>query len=183
MNTKYFEVSVLQGKDKVAHPDITKPQIAIKKDANGNLGRFFHISIVAPLSSNNPGGFNIDNQVKRIAFTVFESGNRSEVFKRLEEALSDPANFDLVKLTAGDTAKIHRGVYGIAGDLRIEPTVPHTFVGTNGKPVESNSVQEFIFQCEEDSGASELIMAGAHRRAGRTAIAAPDEKTATTTVG
>ena len=181
MNTKYFEVSILQGKDKIAHPDVTKPQTALKPDANGNKGRFYHVSVVAPLTLL-ANGFNIDNQVKHIGFTIFESGNRSEVFKRIEEALSDPSNFDKITLSAGDAAKIHRTVYGIAGDLRIEATVTHTFTGANGKPVESHSVQEFIFQCEEDSGAAELIMAGAHRRAARTAVITADEKTATTTV-
>jgi hypothetical protein len=180
MNAKYFEVYILQNKDKALHTDVTKPQISVKA-VDGIKGKYFHVSIVAPAVMEN--GFMIQPQLKRIAFPVFETGIRSLTFNRIQEILSDPEakGFDLTPLK--DTAKIHRTELGIAGDLRIEETGFPYEVIINGKKQVRTSVQEFIFKAEEETGQDELIMAAAHRKAAQTRIVSEEDKVAGTTVG
>lgn len=180
MNTKYFEVSVLQNKDTKLHPDVTKPQVALKPDSNGNKGRYFHISVKTPMQMVN--GFNISGQTKRITFTIFENGNRSETFKEIEALLSDPQGGYTINPNKTE-AKFDKSVYAVAGDLRVEPTGFLYKVEINGKLVDRDNVQEFIFASEADQGADEIIMAAAHRRAAKTRIVTEDDKTATTVVG
>jgi len=180
MNAKYFEVYILQNKDKALHPDVTKAQISTKA-VDGVKGRYFHVSVVAPAVMEN--GFMIQPQLKRIAFPVFEISIRSLTFKRIEEILSDPEakSFDISPLK--DSAKIQRTELGIAGDLRIEETGFPYEVTINGKKQIRTSVQEFIFKAEEETGQDELIMAAAHRRAALTRIVSEEDKVASTTVG
>lgn len=180
MNTKYFEVSVLQNKDTKLHPDVTKPQVALKLDSNGNKGKYFHVSVKTPMQTVN--GFNIPGQTKQITFTIFENGNRSEIYKIIEDILATPEGAYQLNATKTE-AKIEKSAFGIAGDLRVEETGFAYEVEIAGRKVQRSAVQEFIFACEDETGQAELIMAAAHRRAAKTRIVTEDDKTATTVVG
>jgi len=192
-SAKIFHIKVLQNKDPKIHPDVTLPQVSVNADLQGNKGKYFHVSVNAPMITKN--GVPIPQQTRRIAFTIFESGNRSEIFKLIEETLMDKANIDVA--TNGSFAKIHSSVMGFEGDLRSEE-VPfwYTMVGADNKPIINpntkkpqvrNRISAFIFATEADSGLDEAIMMSEERNARKHELVGYDEtggasKTEETTV-
>lgn len=189
MNAKIFHIKVLQNKNKTVHPDVTQPQVATKADSNGNKGRYFHVSINAPLAIK-AGGVPVPQQTRKIAFTIFENGNRSEIFSLLAETLQTEGAFTLAN--DGSFAKISETALGFEGDFRDEEVdFFYEMTDSDGKPLIDpatkkprlrNHISSFIFASEDETGLAELIMAAEERRARKTEVASEDSKGTATTV-
>lgn len=180
MNAKLFEVKILLNKDpKKGHTDATKPQLAKADATTGLQGKYYHVSVTAPMVMKN--GFAVPQQTKSIAFPIFETGTRNEIFKNIEEVLSDPANYTIVN---GDV-KLNRTAMGMEGDLVVEE-VDFAYEMTNSdgtkiidpltkKPRLRRSIQMFIFASEDEQGLTDVIMAAEETRARRHAVVTEEE--------
>ena len=182
MESKDFKITVIKGKNSA---DVLEPQVATKPDANGQKGEYYHVSVSSGLTMKN--GFNKPTQGRRIAFTIFKNGTRSLIFNLIYNALGDKENY--TELPDGNI-EIKPSSLAFGGNYMAKKVDFHYYlVGTDGKnlidqatklPRQDNVVRSFIFDFEDESGLTDIILAGEERRAARRAVSTPEGSVATT---
>ena len=169
-NLDYQIKVLLDLKTGTTHKDATLPRVAVKPNAQGLKGEFFVVSLL-PLSKGPKVVFG-----KPIKFTIWNSGQRSEVFNRLKNDLAIAAN---VTLDVDKNAIISDTAVYLAGSLKKEDCgFWYTMTDNDGKPLMNNGVpqtrnyvQEFIFDFEQgEAGTGDIIIANAINRAKKTEV-------------
>jgi len=171
MTNKDFIVKVLKSKTNAKHIDATKPQIAAKPGANGQLGEFFQVSLLAKRDS-----AKVVEGKKKI-FNIWNTGQRALIFDEIKNALAIPANYEL---DADKNVCLKDSAIYFAGELQTEKTpFTYTMVDADGKPLINSRtklpqtrkfVQMFIFDFEMENGTGEVLLAGEVDRARRSIV-------------
>lgn len=168
-NLDYQIKVLLDLKTGTTHKDATLPRIAIKANAQGQKGEFFVVSLM-PLSKGPKFVFG-----KAIKFTIWNTGQRAEVFSRLKNLLLTPAD---VTLDADKNVILSDTAGFFAGSLKKEDCgFFYTMTDSDGKPLMNNGVpqqrnyvQEFVFDFEQDNGTADIIISNAISRAKKTEV-------------
>jgi hypothetical protein len=171
MNNLDYQIKVLLDlKTGTTHKDATLPRISLKANAQGQKGEFFVVSLM-PLSKGPKFVFG-----KAVKFTIWNTGQRAEIFNRLKNLLLTPAD---VTVDADKNAILSDTAGFFAGSLRKEDCgFFYTMTDSDGKPlVDSkgipqtrNYVQVFVFDFEQDNGTADIIIANEVNRAKKTEV-------------
>jgi hypothetical protein len=182
IKTHIGELRIIKAKDSA---DATIPRTSTNPDAQGEMGKFYHVSFKALPEIKNINGRTIrlsDNQTHSETVCIFEKGNRDLIFTELQDICSDPKNYDIAK--NGDLLiKTEAGAWD-AITITEECGFHYTITNNKGEiikdrkglPVIRNTVTLFLFKSEIDKGADIAILNTAIKRAARTQLSTQEEK-------
>ena len=168
-NLDYQIKVLLDLKTGTTHKDATLPRISLKANAQGQKGEFFVVSLM-PLSKGPKFVFG-----KAVKFTIWNTGQRAEIFNRLKNLLLTPAD---VTVDADKNAILSDTAGFFAGSLKKwDCGFFYTMTDSDGKALMNNGVaqtrnyvQEFVFDFEQENGTADIILTNAVSRAKKTEI-------------
>jgi hypothetical protein len=182
IKTHIGELRIIKAKDST---DAAIPRTTVNDDAQGEKGKFYHVSFRALPELINMNGRTIrlsDNQTHSETVCIFEKGNRDLVFTELQDICSDPKNYDTAK--NGDLLiKTEAGAWDAV--TVTEECGFHYFMtdannkrrnDKNGNPIIRNTVTLFLFKSEINKGSDIAILNAAIKRAARTQLTTQEEK-------
>jgi hypothetical protein len=169
-NLDYQIKVLLDLKTGTTHKNATQPRIAVKANSRGEKGEFFVVSLM-PLTKGPKVVFG-----KPIKFTIWNTGQRSEVFNRLKNDLATSTPVldadknvvlsDTTVYLSGSLVKEDCGFYYTMTDSDGKP-----LVDSKGVPQQRNYVQVFIFDFEQgEVGTGDIIIANEVNRAKKTEV-------------
>jgi hypothetical protein len=182
IKTHIGELRIIKGKDSA---DATIPRLTARPDANGEIGKFYHVGFRALPEIATINGRTIrlsDNQTHRETVCIFEKGNRDLIFTELQDICSDPKKYDVAK--NGDLLiKTEAGAWDAitvteeCGFHYIATTSDGTQMkDRDGNPMIRNTVTLFLFKSEIEKGADIAILNTIIKRAARTCLTTQEEK-------